>query len=111
MAEHTPGPWTLRVTDDHDPSMAITEIVGADGELIADDVDYYPEPVRPANAAHIVECVNAMEPDGKVERLLRSLGHIAYALEQDGRTADGTTKAGAAASIRAALEPFNPEGA
>ena len=39
----------------------------------------------------------------RVKKLERVIGHVAYALEVDGRTADGMTKAEAAATLRAAI--------
>jgi len=41
--------------------------------------------------------------DAECARLRVVIGHVAAALEADGRTADGCTKADAAARLRAAL--------
>lgn len=59
-AKHTPGPWQM-----HDCFGIVVEGYGdcdPDFMVIAD--------VFGANAARIVECVNAMEPDGIVAKAL-----------------------------------------
>ena len=96
-------PWTYDV-DYCTETGSSHAILGKDGGLIVEELG--PEGTG-KHLERAVECVNAMEPGGKVERLIRTVGHIAYALEQDGRTADGTTKAGAAGGLRRALEPFS----
>jgi len=50
------------------------------------------------------EIASAPEMATRIERLERRMGHVAAALEADGRTADGMTKAEAVASLRELLE-------
>jgi len=55
--EHTPTPWKIidYVNAISEPSVRIE---GANGDTVADDEPYYPQPITPENAAHIVKCVN-----------------------------------------------------
>ena len=99
----TPGPWTV----EHDTNvMGVRLSVGlrasvaacggfctnTDGGLYVDE--------SAANARLIADAPRLYAEN---RRLRDAIGSVAYSLEQDGRTADGCTKADAAARLRDAL--------
>lgn len=49
---HTPGPWKIREIKLYETGTGI-EIVGANGEVIADNQTYYPQALNPKNATLI----------------------------------------------------------
>mgnify|MGYP001559257416 CR=1 FL=1 len=63
MTGHTPLPWRV----EHRPGFEVTTcIVGANGEVVADDERYYPKATKPQDAALIVTAVlvEAALPEG-----------------------------------------------
>ncbi len=106
MTEHTPGPWT-KTPDKYEVVGGGTRVALMHGEVTKAD----------ANADRIVECVNAMEPGGKVEALLDTVEYIAGRLEAEPAPVLHGGKPMVerrlvqhfARKLRAALEPFNRE--
>jgi len=86
VSAHTPGPW---FAEDDDGSWSVHSDHDTLGGCIAVAYSFRAE----ANTRLI-----AAAPD-----LLDTMRSVAYALEQDGRTADGCTKAAAAARLRASI--------
>lgn len=97
--EHTPGPWEHHKEAD-DTAHIFSDDYGS--ILTIHRTSYNPTDVN-ANAARIASCVNALEGIEDPATFIRTVGHVAYALTMDARTADGMTKDAAAATLRAAL--------
>jgi hypothetical protein len=55
---HTPTPWIVRPLELFQCGEGV-EIVGANGDTVADNQTYYPCAITPDNAALIVAAVNA----------------------------------------------------
>lgn len=106
--------WKLET--DHTPEFGTEAyILGPRNELIVEEmgpeatVEHFEHMVKCVNEApELAERIAALErakahDHETLDRLERVIGHVAYALEVDGRTADGMTKAEAAATLRAAI--------
>jgi len=96
MSKHegfTPGPWGV---------VQGTTIYGGPMDYyVAEVQDNNGSDTNAANARLIADAPRLYEEN---RRLSEAMERVAYALEQDGRTADGCTKLDAAARIRAALK-------
>lgn len=57
MSNHAPEPW--KYTEDNDYGDAYEKIVDANGDVVANNVGYYPHAVTKENQRRIVACVNA----------------------------------------------------
>lgn len=63
LADATPRPWTLGSVELYEGGAGETapEVTGANGEVVCNGQTYYPHKVSPADAALIVEAVNALD--------------------------------------------------
>lgn len=99
MSAHTKGPWA----DD------FYTILGDSGEIVCHTSTETSPPLDEcrANTARIVECVNAMEPGGKVDALVEAARAMRDPCDHD----DWPCKCHR--DLRAALAPFalDPQGA
>lgn len=60
--ELTPLPWRIEHgTQFHELDGWLTEIIGANGDTVADNQRYYPQAVKPVDMEYIVRAVNAHE--------------------------------------------------